>query len=854
MAAGSIVISLLLASGAFETDTDRARKKLEAFGKSVDKGVSLALGAATVAAGAAVVAFQNLTNEAAKFKDLEESTGASAESIASLAVSAATAGIDIETVATSMNKLTKSLVGVDDESKAAGAALAAIGLNVKDFKQLDPAAQYEAIGKALSGYAEAGKVAVAQALFGTRAGAEQLRVFKALEESGGRQVILTQAQIDRADAYADAQAKATTQLRLYAQAAATEAIPAVTALTGALTDVIKEVIGVDAATGSMKTNAAIRDWAFEAAKGVAILIEALTGLAKTAHAVGGSFQSVTADVQFFGKVAQAISAPGSVSFDELKESFANRQKVAAEANQRYIDLWTYDGTRISDAIRKAQRAAEFGLTGFRNDAFTDPRSSLFGKKPSSEKPALAFNFDSGAASKASAAASKAATEAQKVYDEIIKAERDFAEQQKATFDYANRLLESAFDQGLTSLSTYHAQQQAIRDAALQASLRAADAEIAERRAESTDRRLDPTQRLEASRNLAEAERKRSETVVESARQNELAYQAEGRQFAQFATSLIEFQAQIAEAAGDSQLAVSLRIAKQVGEAQKVIAALGADPALAEGLRKSLQQSEDLKQIQTDSQLVVRGLAVEEERLAIARQNGHLSELGMLQKVGVEREKAIVQLEGIVAALNAMAAASPKSSALALQAAEATVALERLRAEADPLAAKFGNMFEESFGNAFGDFITQTKTAKEAFRSFIADVANQLLRMAAQDIAASIFGGSGQSSSSGGSWIGAAASAFASWWGGGKASGGAMKPNTAYAFAENGPEVFSDGRNTVLVTGPNGGRADPDPRGGKSVVNNNYFTINVPGSTDRRSASQFAADASRQLAANSARNN
>ena len=121
-------------------------------------------------AAAAAVAVDQLVKGAANFKDLSEITGASAESLASFAVAAATAGTEMGTIAEASVKLTKNLTGVDDESKAAGAALAALGLNIKQFKALDPATQMETVAKALAGFEDgASKTAVAVALLGKAA-------------------------------------------------------------------------------------------------------------------------------------------------------------------------------------------------------------------------------------------------------------------------------------------------------------------------------------------------------------------------------------------------------------------------------------------------------------------------------------------------------------------------------------------------------------------------------------------------------------------------------------------------------------------------------------------------------------
>lgn len=396
---GSLLVRLGLDAGDFTAGLSKQEQAARRFAQQLDRTIAagvikaqLALEAMGAAARTAVEAFQVLTTGAADFQDLAETTGATAESLASLAVSAATAGVEMSNVGSAINMLTKNLVGVDDESKAAGAALAAIGLNVREFKQLDPASQYEAVGKALAGFADgAEKVAVAQALFG-RQGTEQLKVFAALQEAGGRQKILTDDQIRAADAYADAQAKATAEIRLYAQAAATQVLPALTSLSSELANVTKEVVGVDRATGQLTANNAIRDFAFDIATAIAVAIEALTGLAKAVRAIGGSFESVGADLSFIktlatagpAEIAQALrSGTGPVA-----DALAARNKTVAEANQRYVDLWNYDGDRISRAIAEARRKAELGLTGFRNDAFSDPRSTLFGQKPADALPKI----------------------------------------------------------------------------------------------------------------------------------------------------------------------------------------------------------------------------------------------------------------------------------------------------------------------------------------------------------------------------------------------------------------------------------------------------------------------------------
>lgn len=277
---GSLVVSLGLDAAEFTSGLTKSEYQAKKFAQTLDRSIAagvikaqLALEAAGRAAQFAFDAFRTLSTGAGDFADLADKTGASAESLASLAVSAATAGVTMEDVAGSVNKLTKNLVGVDDESKAAGSALAALNLNVADFKKLNPTDQYLAVGKALEGYADgAGKVAVAQALFG-KSGAEQLLVFKALQDAGGAQVILTQKQIEQADAYADEQAKTTAQLKQYAQAAASEAVPALVDLTRVAAELAREFLGVDQTTKGLAANNGAKVFAEGVADALAFAID-----------------------------------------------------------------------------------------------------------------------------------------------------------------------------------------------------------------------------------------------------------------------------------------------------------------------------------------------------------------------------------------------------------------------------------------------------------------------------------------------------------------------------------------------------------------------------------------------------
>lgn len=360
MSAGSIIIDLLMRTGSFSTDSKRAAKELKALKKEAQdlgKTVGTALGAGLVAAAAG---FEILVNKAAGLKDLEEVTGIPAELIASFGTAAAVGGTSLESIADASIKLTKNLQGVDDESKAAGAALTALGIPIEDFKKLNPGEQIEAVSKALSGFADgAEKTAVATALFG-KSGAQLLPFLKALEEQGGRQVILTQAQIELADEYSDRQAKVRATLSQLAQVAAVDALPAVNAFGEAVSETAKELLGIDSAGRKLDSDSPVKEFAEATARGLALVVDAGQGVVRIFQAIGTSLGAGLATVSAIAdgdvKSALEIARQGREDVDKIlsAELFSQKlerafAKAAADRKLRSVEDrgFTPSGPRIN---------------------------------------------------------------------------------------------------------------------------------------------------------------------------------------------------------------------------------------------------------------------------------------------------------------------------------------------------------------------------------------------------------------------------------------------------------------------------------------------------------------------------
>lgn len=371
MAAGSILINLLMLTGSFETDTKKAERALKRLQKeAVDTGKVMG---AVLAAGAvtALYAFDKLVKGASDFQEIAEQVGTSAEDIASLAVAAGTAGVSMDTLAGNSMRLTKNLTGVDDESKAAGAAIKALGLSLDDFKKLDPVAQIDALTQAFASFEDGPqKAAVAMALWG-KSGAEMLSIMKTLEDQGGRTVILTQQQIDQADAYADAQGKAAAELKLYAQAAMTQGAPAFLALTNAAGDFIKELIGVDKETGKLGQSTAVKDFADNAAKAIAFVVDAADGAIRVFSgiglAIGAAAAAAAAVASGEFRAAKAIVSELKADLADLASRQFFSDRLAAQASAPGAAATAATGSRRRLNFTGAQPVGKGGAKAAKNE-------------------------------------------------------------------------------------------------------------------------------------------------------------------------------------------------------------------------------------------------------------------------------------------------------------------------------------------------------------------------------------------------------------------------------------------------------------------------------------------------------
>lgn len=175
-------------------------------------------------------------------------------------------------------------------------------------------------------------------------------------------------------------------------------------------------------------------------------------------------------------------------------------------------------------------------------------------------------------------------------------------------------------------------------------------------------------------------------------------------------------------------------------------------------------------------------------------------------------------------------------------------LEQQRVQSNPEAMRLMDDFRMGAVDAFTDIVTGARSAKDAFRSFMDDLAAQITRAIANKWMESLFGSMG-SSGEGSSMGGGLFSFFSSLFGSapGRAIGGPVRAGGLYEVGERGPEMLSAGGRNYMI--PNrAGMVAPMQAGGSGAGGRGDVVVNqvirVEGRMDRRTPEQIARESAK----------
>ena len=172
MAAGSIVIDLLMRTGAFETDTKRAEAALKKFRKVAEDQMIAAGIAATAYAATFAYMAKDAINAMDQMNDAAQKTGIATEALSQLAFAAKMSGVETDSFTSALVKFNKAIAEGASGSGNAADAFKSIGISAAELKASSPDQVLAMVAEKFAGFADgANKTALAIAIFG-RAGAD----------------------------------------------------------------------------------------------------------------------------------------------------------------------------------------------------------------------------------------------------------------------------------------------------------------------------------------------------------------------------------------------------------------------------------------------------------------------------------------------------------------------------------------------------------------------------------------------------------------------------------------------------------------------------------------------------------
>lgn len=771
MAAGSIILDLLMRTGSFSTDTDRAAKDLaklkkEAYATGKAMGDSVKNVAAALGVGLSVAAFTSMIKSsidaADHLNDLSKTTGITVEVLGGIGLAARQSGLDLDSVAAGTGKLNKSLAEAASGNDKAGEAFKKLGIDVKDSIGQTKSADTVLIELAdkFESFADGPeKAALAIRLFG-KAGVDMIPLLndggaalRANIEYFKRYSGVSTETAQKADQFNDTLTKLSLLSGAFGNAVAAELLTPLQAIADAFLKAKEQGSGFHGVASAIAT----------AFKGTA---EVVGFFALTLEATGDKIGAFIARIQVLADAADraraksgALDLFGSGSlFGELSDALP-KLKAIDDESRAHLERTRKSFQDFRTALAGGDQSAASFESGFTP---TTP------KKPPA--PRLPGGGEDG--------------ELKKRLEGEIKLEQEFGRQRAEAFKFAEKFLDGVFADGLISLQDYFAAQKNLRDAALADQLATIDKQIA------ADQKALPktkgTDRVDLENKIAEAVAKRSGAVLKAGQDDIVATQQEAREVKALRDSYDDLQTKVLDLKGDTSGAAAIRNAKDVAAARKLITSAKGDSALGDQYADLLTKTTQLSKVQQDYNLLLEDSRTVEERILLDAQAGGETELDTLRKVGAARSLSLEQL-GVLADKAhelAITLGTPDAIRFADQLANA---FKKASLEVDPLLTKLRDASHEAAGaitSGFEDAILSGKGLRETIQGIGADLTRIVFKkLVTEPLTKSIenaLGGTGSDGGILGKIFGIGGKAAASAKTGGAAAASSTSPGSAAA--------------------------------------------------------------------------
>lgn len=376
--AGSIVIDLLMKTGAFETDSKRAEKRLKEMEATAKKwGATIAT--ATVAAGAAFAGWTVKMAEQGKELDrLSRLANTSAETFQGLAYGAQTVGIENEKLADILKDVQDR---VGDFITTGGGPMKdffeqiapKIGVTAEQFRNLSGSDALQLFFQSLekANLSQSEMIFYMEAMAGDASllipllrnnSAEFNRLTKEARDLGAVMSNETVAAAREMDRNLD---RLSAMVKGVSVQFANSLLPTMSAFVGNAITAATKTDDLRDAASELAGDKALPDWIKATGAGLARLIDVAVGLAKALNVAQLSVRSVASDVELW--IAESAVDKSGISDlinpdaakkqrDELAKMEAQRDALVERANKALSDLWNYKGDAFYQAWNDAVNA------------------------------------------------------------------------------------------------------------------------------------------------------------------------------------------------------------------------------------------------------------------------------------------------------------------------------------------------------------------------------------------------------------------------------------------------------------------------------------------------------------------
>lgn len=407
-------------------------------GEAISAGIRVAI--------RAVKALDDMITKVGDLQDLADMTGASSAGLSEMRVAADVAGVSIDRVANMMVMMTRQISAASDESRGAGKALAALGINIDDFRKMRGDEQFKMLAQRLNEVEESGgKTALILDIVG-RGGAEAAKLFKAMGDELNTTTGYTEEQIAAMDDYADANSRARAQLSLTLEMVAVRMSPAFAAFREALIDTITALMGVGNESSELGNNNGALEFAHAVGVGLANIIDLATktvlnlvALGKTIGAIAAAGAALVSGQGMNG--VRAVMDALKEDIDDLKErakfstadAFEKRFQEIVKGEKRVTAATNSELSSRVEAYKRANDRVTAEDRAAKREALKAERE-LTREKEKEEKERMRFGRQQAIE------AGEAVIKANEEYQKKLEAAR------KAQADSDSKFLEDAKDQ------------------------------------------------------------------------------------------------------------------------------------------------------------------------------------------------------------------------------------------------------------------------------------------------------------------------------------------------------------------------------------------------------------------------